>query len=53
MVFFNPRQPEIQTVDAEREPLVIDAQTVQYRRLNIVDVNGTFDDVETEFIGCT
>ena len=43
-------EPEIATSGAIRELFVIEAEQVQDRRLHIVNVDGIFDDVKTEFI---
>ena len=50
-VFFDAGEAEIETAQAECQPLVIDPELMQDGGLQVVDVNGTLDDVEAEFIG--
>ena len=44
-------QAKIAARVVEGEPLVIEAEQVQDRRLHVVNVDGIFDDVEAEFVG--
>ena len=49
----NVGQTVLPALKAEGEPLVVDPQTVQDRRLQVVNVNWIFDDVEAEVVGST
>lgn len=44
-------EPEIPPLEPVREPPVVDAQTVQDRRLQIVDVDRILDDVVGQVVG--
>src|SRR6187401_3507073 len=44
------RQPVLPALETIGEPLVVDAELMQDRRLQIVDVNGVLDDVEAEVV---
>ena len=44
-------QAEIAAGMAERQPLVVEAQEMQDRRLQVVDVDRVFDDVKPEVVG--
>src|SRR5262245_62611164 len=45
------RQPEVPSLEAERQACMIDAEQVQDRRLQIVDVDRIADDVVAEVVG--
>src|SRR5947209_17985107 len=44
------RQPEISSLKAVRQPLVIQAEQVKNRRLEVVDMHGILGDVEAEIV---
>ena len=44
-------QAEVAAGVAEGQPLVVEAQQVQDRRLQVVDVDGVLDDVEAQVVG--
>ncbi len=46
-------QAKTAALKLERQPLVIDSQQVQDRGLEVVHVDGAFDDVEAELVGRT
>ena len=45
------RQSEIAALEAIGQPGVVEAEQVQDRRLEVVNVHRVFDDVEAEFVG--
>ncbi len=45
------REPEVATLECEREPLVADAKAVQDGRVEIVDVYRLSDDVAAKVVG--
>src|SRR4051812_28037307 len=45
------RQAEVAPLVREGQPFVIEAEKVEGRRIQVVDVNGLLDDVEAELIG--
>ncbi len=51
VMFFDTREPEIQAAEAEVEPSVVEAQAVQDRSLDVVNMDGSFDDVKPQFVG--
>jgi hypothetical protein len=50
-VAFDIRQAEVAALVVVREPLVVQAEQVKDRRLQIVDVNGIARDAEAELVG--
>jgi len=44
-------EPEVTPLGAEREPLVIEAQAVQDRRLQVVHMHLIAGDVKAQFVG--
>ena len=44
-------QPLVEALELEREPLVVDAQAVQDRGVQVVDVDRVLDDVVAEVVG--
>ena len=45
------RQPEVPALVREGQPRVVDAEQVQHRRVQVVDVHRVLDDVEGEVVG--
>ena len=50
-MFFDTGEPDIQPAEFDCELFVVDTQAMKDGGLDIVDVDGVFDDVETEVIG--
>ena len=44
-------QAEVAALEAVRQPLVVQAQAVEQRRVEVVDVNGVADDVVAVVVG--
>ena len=44
-------QTVVAALEAERQAFVVEAQCVQQRRVQVVDVHGVFDDVVAELVG--
>ena len=51
MMFLHAGQPHVQPLELERQPSVVDAQAVQDRRVQVVDVDRVLDDVVAEIVG--
>ena len=49
----NVRKPEIASLETMRQFKVIDAETIEHRRVEIVDVNGFVLNAPTDFVGLT
>lgn len=47
---FYPSEAEVQSPEAERKLSMIDSQTMQYRGLYFLNVDGPFDGMEAQFI---
>src|SRR5271157_4611186 len=50
-VFLDAREPHVQALELEAQAAVVDAQAVQNRGVEVVDVRGVLDDVVTEVVG--
>ena len=51
MVLFDAGQSHVEPLELEAQPAVVDAQAVQDRGVQVVDVHRVVDDVVAEFVG--
>src|SRR5581483_5664273 len=47
---FHPGEPLVEALITERKPLVVHAQQVKHCGVEIVDVNGVFDDIVAKLV---
>ena len=50
-MLFNARQAHVETLDFVSKPSMIDAEAVEDGCVQVVNVDGVFDDVVAEFVG--